>query len=61
MDCCAQAQQAHYVNAMSNHPGGVNAGMADGSVRFIKDSIAMPTWWALGTKGGGEVISADSF
>ncbi|WP_165248695.1 DUF1559 domain-containing protein [Paludisphaera soli] len=44
----------------SNHSGGVNAGMADGSVRFIKDSISLPTWWALGTRAGGEVISADS-
>ena len=47
--------------ANSNHPGGVNVGMTDGSVRFIKDSINLPTWWALGTRGNGEVISADSY
>jgi prepilin-type N-terminal cleavage/methylation domain-containing protein/prepilin-type processing-associated H-X9-DG protein len=45
----------------SQHPGGVNVGMADGSVRFIKDSVAPQTWWGIGTRNGGEVISADSF
>jgi prepilin-type N-terminal cleavage/methylation domain-containing protein/prepilin-type processing-associated H-X9-DG protein len=50
-----------YENATSNHPGGANCMLADGSVRFIKSSIAMTTWWALGTRAGGEVISADSY
>ncbi|MDE2507676.1 MAG: DUF1559 domain-containing protein [Planctomycetota bacterium] len=45
----------------SNHPGGVNTGMADGSVRFIKNSIGYQAWWGIGTRSGGEVISADSF
>jgi prepilin-type N-terminal cleavage/methylation domain-containing protein/prepilin-type processing-associated H-X9-DG protein len=45
----------------SNHAGGVNVGLADGSVRFIKDSIGLQPWWALGTRSGGEVLSADSF
>jgi len=49
------------ITAGSNHSGGVNACMADGSVRFIKDSIAVQTWWALGTRAGGEVISSDSY
>jgi prepilin-type N-terminal cleavage/methylation domain-containing protein/prepilin-type processing-associated H-X9-DG protein len=47
--------------ASSAHPGGVNAGMADGSVRFIKSSIAQNVWWGVGTRNGGEVISADSY
>jgi prepilin-type N-terminal cleavage/methylation domain-containing protein/prepilin-type processing-associated H-X9-DG protein len=55
------ASYGQYTNASSNHPGGVNAAMADGSVKFIKSNIAMSTWWALGTKGNGEVVSADSF
>ena len=50
-----------YSNAQSYHPGGVNTLLADGSVRFIKDSIAMQTWWGLGTRAGTEVISADSY
>jgi prepilin-type N-terminal cleavage/methylation domain-containing protein/prepilin-type processing-associated H-X9-DG protein len=45
----------------SFHPGGVNVGMVDGSVKFIKDSINLPAWWALGTRAGGEVVSADSY
>jgi prepilin-type N-terminal cleavage/methylation domain-containing protein/prepilin-type processing-associated H-X9-DG protein len=44
----------------SFHPGGVNLAMADGSVRFVKETVSLETWWALGTKAGGEVISADS-
>ncbi|HEX3450553.1 MAG TPA: DUF1559 domain-containing protein [Isosphaeraceae bacterium] len=43
------------------HPGGVNVLLGDGSVRFIKDAISQQTWWALGTKSGGEIISADSY
>jgi prepilin-type N-terminal cleavage/methylation domain-containing protein/prepilin-type processing-associated H-X9-DG protein len=50
-----------YTNAQSNHPGGVNALFADGSVRFIKDSISAKTWMALGTRANGEVITADSY
>jgi prepilin-type N-terminal cleavage/methylation domain-containing protein/prepilin-type processing-associated H-X9-DG protein len=52
---------AELITANSNHPGGVNVLMADGSVRFVKNSINQPTWWALGTRAGGEVISSDSY
>jgi prepilin-type processing-associated H-X9-DG protein len=45
----------------SKHSGGVNMGMADGSVRFIKDSINVYTWWALATIAGGEIISSDAY
>jgi prepilin-type N-terminal cleavage/methylation domain-containing protein/prepilin-type processing-associated H-X9-DG protein len=47
--------------ATSNHPGGVNALFADGSVRYVKNSISPVTWTALGTIAGGEVISADQY
>jgi prepilin-type N-terminal cleavage/methylation domain-containing protein/prepilin-type processing-associated H-X9-DG protein len=47
------------VTATSNHPGGVNVCMLDGSVRFVKDTINIQTWWALGTRAGGEIIGAD--
>ncbi|MDR3634444.1 MAG: DUF1559 domain-containing protein [Isosphaeraceae bacterium] len=45
----------------SQHPGGINFLLADGSVRFIKNSIDLNTWRALGTRAGGEVISADAY
>ena len=50
-----------YSEADSYHSGGVNTLMTDGSVRFVKSSINLMTWCALGTKGNGEVISADSY
>jgi prepilin-type processing-associated H-X9-DG protein len=52
---------SQYTNASSYHSGGVNTLFADGSVRFIRDSIAIMTWWALGTRADGETISQDSF
>jgi prepilin-type N-terminal cleavage/methylation domain-containing protein/prepilin-type processing-associated H-X9-DG protein len=45
----------------SNHPGGVNLALADGSVRFVKDSVGLLPWWALGTRAGGEVVSSDQY
>jgi hypothetical protein len=30
-------------------------------VRFIKNAFSQQTWWALGTKSGGEIISGDSY
>jgi prepilin-type N-terminal cleavage/methylation domain-containing protein/prepilin-type processing-associated H-X9-DG protein len=50
-----------YENATSNHPGGVNAVFCDGSARFIKDSVNIATWWALGTKYGQEVLPPGSY
>jgi prepilin-type processing-associated H-X9-DG protein len=45
----------------SFHPGGVNTLFGDGHVSFVKDSVNQLTWWALGTKAGGEVISSDAY
>ncbi|RUL87457.1 DUF1559 family PulG-like putative transporter [Tautonia sociabilis] len=45
----------------SQHPGGVNMTMGDGSVRFIKNTIDAYVWWSLQTIAGGEVISADQY
>jgi prepilin-type N-terminal cleavage/methylation domain-containing protein/prepilin-type processing-associated H-X9-DG protein len=49
------------VAASSNHSGGVNMAFLDGTVRFIKNSVNLGTYAALGTRAGGEVISADSY
>jgi prepilin-type N-terminal cleavage/methylation domain-containing protein/prepilin-type processing-associated H-X9-DG protein len=42
--------------ARSGHSGGVNVLLGDGSVRFVRDGIAIDTWRALATRNGGEVI-----
>ena len=47
------------VAARSRHTGGVNACMADGSVRFFRDGIPQQQWSALCTKSGGEVVAID--
>jgi prepilin-type N-terminal cleavage/methylation domain-containing protein/prepilin-type processing-associated H-X9-DG protein len=41
----------------SEHSGGANFVMADGSVQFIRDAIDPATFLALGTCNGGEVVS----
>jgi prepilin-type N-terminal cleavage/methylation domain-containing protein/prepilin-type processing-associated H-X9-DG protein len=50
-----------YLGARSQHPGGVNAAMCDGSVKFFKNSININVWMAVSTTQGGEVVSADQF
>lgn len=60
-------------SASSNHPGGVNVGLLDGSVRFVAETIYcgpltgqgqkrsgpsnFGVWGALGTPSGGEVVA----
>ena len=50
-----------FIAASSFHPGGVNVLLMDGSARFIKSSINLSIWNALGTRADGEVVSADAF
>ena len=50
-----------HLAARSLHSGGVNVGFADGSVKFIKNTVNIATWNALGTRAGGEIISADQY
>ncbi len=42
--------------ARSYHPGGVNALMADGSGRFVGESVATPLWRGLGSRNGSELV-----
>jgi prepilin-type N-terminal cleavage/methylation domain-containing protein/prepilin-type processing-associated H-X9-DG protein len=58
---CVNVNLTSFNAARSFHPGGVNAVMGDGSVRFMKDSIAVNVWRALGSISGGEIISSDAY
>jgi prepilin-type N-terminal cleavage/methylation domain-containing protein/prepilin-type processing-associated H-X9-DG protein len=57
----SNASDGTYQGSSSNHPGGCNFLFSDGSVHFLKSSISINTYWALGTKANGEVISSDSY
>ncbi|RMF42271.1 MAG: DUF1559 domain-containing protein [Planctomycetota bacterium] len=46
------------VTSRSYHTGGVQIGLADGSVRFLSESIDLRVWRALGTREGGEVVAS---
>jgi prepilin-type N-terminal cleavage/methylation domain-containing protein/prepilin-type processing-associated H-X9-DG protein len=54
-----QADGNTWAAARSRHTGGVNSAFADGSVKFIRDSIDRAVWQAAGTKSGGEVFTLD--
>jgi len=45
-----------HVAASSYHTGGVNVCLADGSVRFVTQSINFPTWQALGSRAGSDIV-----
>ena len=57
---CYRNQTFNY-GFKSKHPGGANFVMGDGSVKFIKQTINPYVFNALGSRSGGEVISADTF
>ena len=47
------------ISPSSQHTGGVNLALVDGSTRFISDQIAVEVWWALGSRADGRPV--DSF
>ena len=65
---CFDSNSTAQMSPRSMHPDGVNAMMADGSVRFISDTIESVAtqngcgdyrrapWQALHTRSGGEVV-----
>ncbi len=46
-------------SARSRHPGGVNAALCDGSIRFVKNSISISVWRKMSTTRGNEVLGLD--
>lgn len=47
------------ITSRSFHPGIVNVGLMDGSVRSVRNSIDLVAWRALGTRSGGKVSALD--
>jgi prepilin-type processing-associated H-X9-DG protein len=45
--------------AVSPHTGGINVALADGSVKFVGQSISGNTWFAACTPQGGEILAGD--
>jgi prepilin-type processing-associated H-X9-DG protein len=48
---------SHNIASHSLHSGGVHSLFCDGHVQFINSSVNLPTWQALGSRNGGEVVS----
>jgi prepilin-type N-terminal cleavage/methylation domain-containing protein/prepilin-type processing-associated H-X9-DG protein len=46
-DGCDNGNSIPTMTSMSYHPGGINAGFADGSVHFIKSSISSWNWTSI--------------
>jgi prepilin-type N-terminal cleavage/methylation domain-containing protein/prepilin-type processing-associated H-X9-DG protein len=57
--CTNSGSQYAQKAARSRHTGGVNVLIGDGSVRFVRNSVTLATWRALGTMNGGEVLAND--
>jgi prepilin-type processing-associated H-X9-DG protein len=59
LPCTAVGGGANSINSarsMHNGRAGVNAAFADGTVKFVVNSINIGTWNALGTRAGGETV-----
>lgn len=57
--CAFPQNMTQTMPASSAHTSGVNVLLCDGSVRFVSNSVSVPTWRAVGTRNGGEVIGGD--
>jgi prepilin-type processing-associated H-X9-DG protein len=56
-NCGDVSYRVAHVAASSYHPGGANVGLADGSVRFIEETIEFDVWQAAGSRAGGEPLT----
>lgn len=57
---CKQALTLGQWAFRSPHSGGANFAFGDGSVKFVKETISDQVYQAIGTRAGGEAISADA-
>ncbi len=48
------------VSATSLHPNGANALFGDGHVTFVRDTVTVEVWQAVGTRASGEIVGAGS-
>jgi prepilin-type N-terminal cleavage/methylation domain-containing protein/prepilin-type processing-associated H-X9-DG protein len=55
-DCGNGSHNKALSTARTMHGGGVNLLLADGSVRFVNDAIALSTWRALATRAGEDAV-----
>jgi prepilin-type N-terminal cleavage/methylation domain-containing protein len=55
VDCGVRAGRV----ASSPHTAGINAGMGDGSVRFVSGNINPTTWWIAMTPDAGDILPND--
>ncbi len=62
-DCGSSLLEGGYgaISARSSHPGGVIVLIADGTVRFIKSTITLAVWRAIGTRAEGVPVPADAY
>jgi prepilin-type N-terminal cleavage/methylation domain-containing protein/prepilin-type processing-associated H-X9-DG protein len=58
-DCSNASPNKGHLAARSAHTGGVNVAFADGSVRFVRDTIEADLWGRAGSRAGGEVLNGD--
>lgn len=51
MGCCGC--NSWQVTAKSRHSGGVMTGFADGSVKFVSNTVSQRTWWLIHSRNDG--------
>ena len=62
LDCAGCGMEfGQYENASSNHPTGANVLFCDGSATFVKSTVAINVWWALGTVGGSDIVLKEQY
>jgi prepilin-type N-terminal cleavage/methylation domain-containing protein/prepilin-type processing-associated H-X9-DG protein len=59
MRACAYPPNTQLMVSSSNHSNGVNVCLCDGSVRFVRNSVNVQTWRAVGSKSSGETLGSD--